>query len=331
MQLRFFWWKKVAAPVVFLMIFLVISWVFLPLHSQGRKIVTIPPGVDSLEIAHILSRHKVIKNKFVFVFLSRILGWEQGLKAGKYEFFAPSMLEVLEKLRKGQIKTHRVTFPEGLPKWEIAEMLSQRDIVGKEEFLAVVDNPGIYEGEFSFPLPEDSLEGYLYPDTYHFIEGETPEEIVRKFLSRFEEIILPLYEELHGEDKSSLQKLIILASIVEKEAQISSEKATIAGVFYNRLRKGMRLMADPTIKYALGDFSEKLDRQSLKTPSLYNTYLYFGSPPGPICSPGRESVYAALHPAKVDYLYFVARGDGSHQFSKDYSEHLRAVYQYQRG
>ena len=331
MQLRFSWWKKVAAPVVFLMIFLVISWVFLPLHSQEGKIVTILPGADSLEIAHILSQDKVIKNKFVFVLLSRILGLEQDLKAGKYEFFAPSMLEVLEKLRKGQVKTHRVTFPEGLPKWEIAEILSQRGIIGKEEFLAVVDSPEVYEGEFSFPLPEDSLEGYLYPDTYHFIEGETPKEIIRKFLSRFEEIILPLYEKLNGEDKSSLQNLIILASIVEKEARISSEKVIIAGVFYNRLRKGMRLMADPTIKYALGDFSERLDRQSLKTPSLYNTYLYFGFPPGPICSPGRETVYAALYPATVDYLYFVARGDGSHQFSNDYDEHLRAVYQYQRG
>jgi UPF0755 protein len=330
MQLRFFWWKKVAAAVVLLMIFLVISWVFLPLHSQGRKIVTIPPGADSLKIGHILSRHKVIKNKLVFVLLSRILGWEQNLKAGKYEFFAPSMLEVLEKLRRGQIETHRVTFPEGLPKWETAEMLSQRGIVEKEEFLAVIDNPEIYEGEFSFPLPQDSLEGYLYPDTYHFIEGGSPEEIVRKFLRRFEEIILPLYKAVHGEDESSLQKLIILASIVEKEARISSEKSTIAAVFYNRLRKGMRLRADPTIKYALGDFGERLNRQRLKTPSLYNTYLYFGFPPGPICSPGRESVYAALHPAKVDYLYFVARGDGSHQFSKDYSEHLRAVYRYQR-
>ena len=330
MQLRFFWCKKVTAPVVFLMIFLVISWVFLPPHSQGRKIVTIPPGADSLKIAHILSRHGVIKNKLVFVFLSRILNWEKDLKAGKYEFSAPSMLEVLGELRKGQIKTHRVTFPEGLPKWETAEMLSQRGIVEKEKFLGVVSKPQIYEGEFSFPLPEDSLEGYLYPDTYHFIEGEAPEEIVRKFLRRFEEIILPLYEVVHGEDKSFLHKLIILASIVEKEARISSEKVTIAAVFYNRLGKGMRLRADPTIKYALGDFGERLDRQRLKIRSLYNTYLYFGFPPGPICSPGEESIYAALHPAKVDYLYFVARGDGSHQFSRDYDEHLRAVYQYQR-
>ena len=241
------------------------------------------------------------------------------------------MLEVFGKLRKGEIKTHRVTFPEGLPKWEIAEMLRERGIVDKEEFLTVVDNPEIYGNEFSFPLSEDSLEGYLYPDTYDFIEGEAPEEMVRKFLSRFEEIVLPLYKVVHGEDKSFLQELIILASIVEKEAVISSEKPAIAGVFYNRLRKGMKLRADPTIKYALGDFSERLDREGLKTPSLYNTYLYFGFPPGPICSPGRESIYAVLHPAKVDYLYFVARGDGSHQFSKDYVEHLRAVYQYQRG
>ncbi len=330
MQLRFFWWKRAAAAAVFLIIFFVISWVFLPLRNQGRTIVTIPPGADSLQIADILSQHNVIKNRLVFVFLSRVLNWEKDLKAGRYEFFGPSMLEVLKELREGQIKTHRVTFPEGLPKWEVAQVLSQRGISGKEEFLAVVDKPETYEGAFSFPLPEDSLEGYLYPDTYHLIEGQSPQEIVKRFLRRFEEVVLPLYEAVHGEDRSSLHQLVILASIVEKEAQISSEKPTIAAVFYNRLRRGMRLRADPTVKYALGDFTEKLDRERLKTPSPYNTYLYFGFPPGPICSPGRESVYAALHPATVDYLYFVARGDGSHEFNKSYQQHLRAVSRYQR-
>lgn len=330
MQLRFFWWKRVTAAAVLVMIFFLISWVFLPLHSQERKIVTIPPGADSLKIADILSRHNVIRSRLVFVFLSRIFNWEKDLKAGRYEFFGPSMLEVLGELRKGQIKTHRVTFPEGLPKWQIAEMLSQRGISGEEEFLAVVNDPGIYEGEFSFLLPEDSLEGYLYPDTYHLIGGQAPEEVVSRFLRRFEEVILPLYEAVHGEDRSSLHRLVILASIVEKEARIFSEKPTIAGVFYNRLRKGMRLRADPTVKYALGDFSEKLNREGLQTPSPYNTYLHFGLPPGPICNPGRESIYAALHPAKVDYLYFVARGDGSHEFTKSYQQHLRAVYRYQR-
>ena len=125
--------------------------------------------------------------------------------------------------------------------------------------------------------------------------------------------------------------MIILASIVEKEAQISAEKPIIAAVFYNRLRKGMKLRADPTVKYALGNFHSRVTRNDLKISSPYNTYLHYGLPPGPICSPGRDSIYAVLYPAKVDYLYFVARGDGSHEFSQTYEQHLKAIYQYRKG
>ena len=321
----------IAIGAVFLT-FLFISQVFLPFYGSGKVSVVIPEGADSFKIARILSQQRAIKSKACFILVSKILNWEKNLKAGRYEFNSPSMLQVLSKLRKGEIKVCRVTIPEGLPKWTIADIMSQNGIVEKEDFLNIVDNPQeLEESNFSFSLPKNTLEGYLYPDTYYFVKGEDPQKVVKKFLSRFEEKVLPIYQEAKTENSLSLEEVVILASIVEKEAQISSEKPMIAAVFYNRLKRGMRLRADPTVKYALGDFRSKLTRHELKTPSTYNTYLHYGLPPSPICNPGRDSIYAVLYPAKVDYLYFVARGDGSHKFSRTYGEHLRAISQYRKG
>jgi len=332
MDFRKLWWKNLIAIGGAFLVFLFLSQVFLPFYDSGKVSVVIPKGTDSFKIAQVLSQQKVIKNKTCFILLCKILNWEKTLKAGKYEFNSPSMLQVLSKLRKGEIEVCRVTIPEGLPRWTVAEILSRNGIVEKEDFLSIVDNPQKLEGgNFSFPLPEDTLEGYLYPDTYYFVKGENPQKVVKKFLSRFEEKAFPIYQEAKNKNSFSLEQVVTLASIVEKEAQVSSEKPMIAAVFYNRLRRGMKLRADPTVKYALGDFSYKLTHHKLKTSSPYNTYLYYGLPPGPICAPGKDSIYAVLYPAKVDYLYFVARGDGTHKFSKTYGEHLRAISRYQKG
>lgn len=321
------WWKRLIKVGVFFLIILIACELYLPPFSHKSVVVTIPRGADSLKIGQILSEKKVIANGSFFALVAKILKWEKYLKAGNYEFNSPSLVEALSKLKNGRIKVYRVTIPEGLPKWEVAKILEKKGIVNKKAFLDIVDDPGIFKDDFSFPLPDDSLEGYLYPDTYYFAKDENPVKVVKKFLSKFEEVVLSFY----NEKEHSLSQIIILASIVEKEALLSSEKAVIAGVFYNRLQRGMKLRADPTVKYALGNFSERLSLQDLKTPSFYNTYLHYGFPPGPICNPGRQSIYAAIHPAPVDYLYFVARGDGTHQFSRTYKQHLEAVYKYQRG
>jgi UPF0755 protein len=332
MDFKKLWWKNLIAIGMVFLAWVFICQVFLPFYGSGKVNVVIPKGADSFKIAQILHREKVIKNKTCFILLCKILNWEKTLKAGRYEFNSLSMFEVLSKLRKGEIEVCKVTIPEGLPKWAVAEILSQNEIVGKEDFLSVVDNPQeLRVSNLSFPLFKDTLEGYLYPDTYYFIKGEEPQKIVKKFLSCFEEKAFPIYRETKNKKGLSLEKVVTLASIVEKEAQVSSEKSMIAAVFHNRLQKGMKLRADPTVKYVLGDFSDKLTYHKLKTPSPYNTYLYYGLPPGPICSPGKDSIYAALHPAKVSYLYFVARGDGTHKFSKTYGEHLRAISRYQKG
>lgn len=283
-----------------------------------------------MRIASILHQQKVIKNRFLFLLISKMLGWEKDLKAGKYEFTSSNMIDVLRKLREGGIKVCRVTIPEGLPIWEVVEILEKKEIVGKDDFLAFSNNPQSFKEDFSFLSSLENLEGYLYPDTYYFFEGENGAEVIRKFLLRFQEIVLPIYEEENPKVNLSLEEVIILASIVEKEAQVSSEKPLIAAVFHNRLRKGMRLRADPTVKYALGNFQDRLTYEDLYSSSPYNTYLYYGFPPGPICSPGKDSIYAALQPAQVDYLYFVAKGDKTHKFSNTYEEHLEAIYQYRK-
>ena len=240
------------------------------------------------------------------------------------------MIDVLRKLKKGGIKRSRVTIPEGLPKWEVSQILEKERIIKKNDFLALVNDPEIFKEEFSFLLSLESLEGYLYPDTYYFFVEENEVQVIRKFLLRFQEIVLPLYKEIIPRNNLSAEEIMILASIVEKEAQINLEKPIIAAVFHNRLEKGMRLRADPTVKYALGNFQERLTYEDLTVSSPYNTYVYHGLPPGPISNPGKDSIYAILYPDEVDYLYFVAKGDGTHKFSDTYEEHLKAVYKYRK-
>jgi len=330
MIFRKLWWKNLIVIGIFFLVIMLISSLFLPSYNNQEKVtVIIPKGKGSFQIAQDLSQKKLIKSKVLFLLLSKILCLEKNLKAGSYEFSSSNMLKILDKLKKGEVKTYRVTIPEGLTKWDIADILDKRGIIEKDKFLTVVNNPSSIFKKESF-LPESNLEGYLYPDTYYFTKGEDTEEVVKKFVFRFKEMIFLPYQELKEKNTFPLRDVVIMASIIEKEAQLSSEKPIIAAVFYNRLKKGMRLRADPTIKYALGSFRIRLTRSELLTPSFYNTYLYNGLPPGPICNPGKDSIYAALYPANADYFYFVAKGDGSHKFSKTYKEHLEAVYKYRK-
>ncbi|MCD6472796.1 endolytic transglycosylase MltG [Candidatus Aerophobetes bacterium] len=330
MIFRKLWWKNLIVIGIFFLVIMLISSLFLPSYNNQEKVtVIIPKGKGSFQIAQDLSQKKLIKSKVLFLLLSKILCLEKNLKAGSYEFSSSNMLKILDKLKKGEVKTYRVTIPEGLTKWDIADILDKRGIIEKDKFLTVVNNPSSIFKKESF-LPESNLEGYLYPDTYYFTKGEDTEEVVKKFVFRFKKMIFLPYQELKEKNTFPLRDIVIMASIIEKEAQLSSEKPIIAAVFYNRLKKGMRLRADPTIKYALGSFRIRLTRSELLTPSFYNTYLYNGLPPGPICNPGKDSIYAALYPANADYFYFVAKGDGSHKFSKTYKEHLEAVYKYRK-
>ncbi len=323
--------RRIGKVGVLFLIFLIISYLFIPSFSQKKVIVKIPKGASSKEISHILWERKIITNPYFFSLIVKILNFETTLKAGTYEFTSPTLLSVIKKLREGKVKLYKVTFPEGLPRWEVAAILAERGIVDKKKFLQVVEKAEYFYDDFPWLKGVKSLEGYLFPDTYYFTLEEDPVKVAERFLSKFEKIVLPLYQKNTKKTKLSLHEAVTLASIVEKEAKFNFEKSVIAGVFYNRLNKGMKLMADPTVKYALGDFSKKLSKELLTYPSSYNTYLHSGLPPGPICSPGIESIKAVIHPAQVEYLYFVARGDGTHKFSTTYEEHLKAIKTYQRG
>lgn len=323
--------KKIGKLAAFFMIILIASYFFIPSFSGKKPLVKIPRGVNSKRISFILWENKIITNPYFFSLLAKVLNYDSRLKAGVYEFDSPTLLSVLSKLKKGEVKLYKITIPEGLPKWEIAEVLAEKGIVNSEKFLEMVDNPSLFYKEFPWLVGERSLEGYLFPDTYYFTLEEDPLRVVRKFLTKFERVVLPLYQRRDKTGRLSLHEIITLASIVEKEAKVDFEKPIIAGVFYNRLRRGMKLRADPTVKYALGSFSKRLNKKMLNYPSVYNTYLYSGLPPGPICSPGVNSIKAVIYPAQIDYLYFVARGDGTHEFSSSYRDHLKAIKRYQKG
>ena len=213
--------------------------------------------------------------------------------------------------------------------WQVGEVLARDKVVDLADFLNVVEDAAMFRPAFQWFPETQSVEGYLFPDTYHFELDRDASQIVQQFLMRFESVVVPIYRTSSAQEFFTLHEVVTLASIVEKEAVIMEERPIIAAVFRNRLARGMKLGADPTVKYALGDFELKLSRSALASISPYNTYVHYGLPPGPICSPGADSIRAVLSPASVDYLFFVARGDGTHEFTKTYADHLRAIKRYQ--
>lgn len=265
------------------------------------------------------------------------------LQAGEYAIPSPATTpEILALLVRGEVVLHQATVIEGLTLEETAESLVQQEFGTYERFLEAMRDPS--------PIadldPEaETLEGYLFPDTYSFPRGASEDEIVATMVATFRSNLERLTPDIvrpadmdaeaaaRGEPSTSLRELVILASIVEKEALLDSERPTIAGVYRNRLDRGIGLYADPTIIFALkqlGTWDGNIRRADLALDSPYNTYVYPGLPPGPICSPGLASLEAALRPAEVPYLYFVSRNDGTHVFARTLREHNRNVDQWQR-
>jgi len=223
--------------------------------------------------------------------------------------------------------TYPVTFPEGYTIEQIADVLDRNELVEKKAFVSLAHNPAVLK---KYNITGPSLEGYLYPDTYHLARGISSSAAVDTMVNRFRQLIGPLEKraEVVG---MTIEDVIILASIVEKETGLAEERPMIASVFLNRLKQGMRLESDPTVIYGIKGFNGDLTRKDLREPTLYNTYVIRGLPIGPIANPGLEAIKAVLFPEETDYLYFVSKNDGSHQFSKTLSEHNKAVRLYQRG
>ncbi len=290
---------------------------------ETREVV-IPRGSGVETIAGILKANGLVKSPGLFVLAARVLGYDRNLKAGRFTIpVGSSIYRILRQLSSGMGKSDMVTIPEGLRMEEIASILFAQSKIDPIRFLALARDSALAR---SLDVPAGELEGYLFPDTYPFYPLLSPEEVIRVMVSGGmrvfeEEMALPGAKEgltLHG--------FVTLASIVEAEAGEPSERPRIAAVFYNRLRRGMMLQSDPTVSYALGIWRDRVYYKDLDVKSPYNTYRNRGLPRGPICNPGREAFHSVLFPEPDSTeFYFVARGDGTHIFSRTWEEHVRAI------
>jgi UPF0755 protein len=306
------------------------------LYSQLRPVdpaaeeqaFAIERGVGLAQVAYRLQGQGLIRDARVFVALARYRNLEAALHAGEY-LLSPATPadEILEQLVTGRVRSWPVVIPEGLRSHEIAARMEQAGLGDAADFLAAASDPALAQ---QLGVPADTLEGYLFPDTYRLPKGLSGRELARIMVEQFETVWNEI-EPLAAGSPLDRHEIVTLASIVEKETGAAEERPLIAAVFLNRLKRGMRLETDPTVIFGIPDFDGNLRRVHLEDESNpYNTYRIRGLPPGPIASPGREALRAVLQPADSHYLFFVSRGDGTHQFSVSYAEHDRAVDRYQR-
>ncbi|MBN1625640.1 MAG: endolytic transglycosylase MltG, partial [Deltaproteobacteria bacterium] len=291
------------------------------------QVFVVEEGMTLRKVACELEDKGIIKNRPFFLLWARLKGYGERIKSGEYSL-SPAMapVKIFDILTRGLIITHPVTFPEGYSAGQIAETLAQKIDVDKTGFLSLISDPEIMRRH---GVTGKDLEGYLYPDTYNFSMGQSPESIIDVMKGRFNELVSPLMGRIE-ESGMTLEEVVTLASIVEKETGRAEERPLIASVFLNRLKKGMRLESDPTVIYGTEEFNGNLTRDDLRRYTPYNTYVIRGLPPGPICNPGIESIRAVIFPADTEYLYFVSKNDGSHYFSKTLEEHNRNVMIYQK-
>ena len=294
-------------------------------------LMNIEPGTSSFEIADTLEQAGVIQSRWLFLGV-RALCPRTVLMAGEYRFSRPlTIWQVFDKIAKGRVEYYRLTIPEGLTRFEIADVLAREGLAEREEFLAVVER-----AEWIGDLAPNArnLEGFLFPDTYYFARGITAVEFGQMMVDQFRRV----YREVVPERLAgwSPQDIVTLASLIEKETAARSERGVVSSVFHNRLREKIRLQCDPTVIYGLrieNRFRGTIYRSDLRDPHPYNTYVHHGLPPGPIANPGRASLAAAVQPDETDYLFFVAHPaeHGRHVFSKNVRAHERAVAEYRRG
>jgi UPF0755 protein len=236
--------------------------------------------------------------------------------------------DILERMAKGLVRLHRLTIPEGLTLSQIAGQIEKAGLARAEDILQRAHDPA-YVRAMGIAAP--SLEGYLFPETYFFPRSVTADGVITAMLQAFRAAFSPEWQQRALALGLTMHEAVTLASIIEKETGDPSERPLISSVFHNRLKRGMRLETDPTVIYAIPDFNGNLTRKHLETPTPYNTYLIRGLPPGPIANPGKEALKAALFPAQTDFVFFVSKNNGTHQFSTNLADHQRAVRHYQSG
>ncbi len=294
---------------------------FSPSLSPSKDLI-IPRGASLRSVSDILTDEGIVQHPTLFRVLMRITGGARRVRAGEFRFQEGiSLFDTLRTVYSSDPIVHQITVPEGWTARQIATILSEAQLVDPDKFLALTFSSAV---AIKYKIDQPTLEGFLFPDTYSFsrIDGEERiiETMVHRFFNKFKE-----YEKEMLEKNWTLERLVTLASIIEKETGAKEERQTISSVFHNRLKKKMRLQSDPTTIYGIPNFNGNLTKADLLRPSPFNTYVIPALPPSPIANPGMDSLVAALRPASTDFLYFVSNNHGTHIFSKTYGDHNRFV------
>jgi UPF0755 protein len=326
-------WFSMALFAVFALVFFFLFGLAIyaerPVDVPGEsQILLVKPGRDFGSVVSEMARREIIKKPFAFKALARLKGDDKRIKAGEYAFgpsMAPSL--ILGELVRGRGLLRRLTVPEGQSMRQIASLAALAGVCGEKAFMDAAANSSLAA---EMGVDAETFEGYLFPDTYFFSRQTAPATLIAAMLKRFRSIFSAEWEDRARSLGFSVHQTVTLASIIEKETGAAPERPVISSVFHNRLKKNMRLESDPTVIYGIRDFDGNITRRHLKEPTPYNTYVIRGLPPGPIASPGLESLRAALYPVDTDFLFFVSKNDGFHQFSVTFREHEKAVFEHQK-
>ena len=327
------------SPKLFIFYFIVfisviISTVYITINfwpqtnMSSIKKIRITHGETLPGISNVLKNKGIISNKWLFEFFTKMKGYDKSIQAGTFTFKnVRTNNDIIDNLVYGKPDRKKITFLEG---WNMEQVARHLEKEMKFNYYEVID---LFKDENfikKLKLNVNTLEGYLFPETYYFFEGVDKKYLVKRLVN--EHKLFWNKENISKADSLGFSpyEIIIIASIIEGEAIYDSERPTISAVYHNRLKRGMKLQADPTVQYIIKDGPRRLLNRDLRIKSPYNTYMYKGLPPGPISSPGTQSLHAALNPQINDYLYFVAKGDGYHTFSRNEKEHERAKRAFQR-
>ncbi len=299
-------------------------------YPGAEVFVDIPTGTSTRDIGRQLVDAGVIRDERTYRIALWRSGVDRGLQAGEYRFSDPdSAIGVVDTLARGQVHLRPITFPEGLTRWEMAELFGQSAFGTAEEFLAASERVELIE---ALDPEATDLEGYLFPETYSLPRDATADDLVEAMVAQFERSFDDELRERAAARELSVREVVTLASLIQRETGLDEERPLVSAVYNNRLARRMPLQCDPTVIYALqlaGLYDGNLTRENLRFDSPYNTYVHPGLPPGPIAAPGAADLQAALEPADVSHLYFVSRNDGSHVFADTLRQHNRNVREYQ--
>lgn len=328
--------KILKTYILFPIVILIISFIVLlyysflaPNYFEGQIIFVVSKGMTFDNVVDSLKSAGVIRNKFIFELAGKIMNRERRVRIGKYLFKSGiTNRQILDDLTTGKSALLiKVTIPEGLKASAQASLFREQVGIDSTKFVSYVFNESYAKG---LGIKTSSLEGYLMPNTYHFYWQTDEEEIVEKMVEEFWKVFNDTLVRRAESLGLTMNEVVAMASIVEGETNVETERPIIAGVYYNRIKRRMLLQADPTVQYLLDDGPRRLRYKDLQIESPYNTYRSVGLPPGPVNNPGKQAILAALYPAKHTYLFFVASGESGHLFSSTYSEHQSAVRKYRK-